>query len=200
MTMTAINSTSLEKTTYQNKITQKPDTFRLQDVIEDEDKVVTSAKEPTTTNETEDTKVNPDDKKISKALKERNEKLAQERMNDLNRQNIGLAFSFDKDTDNTIVKVTDLNTEKLVRQIPSEEFLELSKRLNEYQQNNQVTAQSKEKFAKGLFLDDIVYSHKLSFLGELCSHIFNFFFSLSLKSVIISFYLALMKKCGIGDT
>lgn len=156
MTMTAINSTSLEKTTYQNKITQKPDTFRLQDVIEDEDKVVTSAKEPTTTNETEDAKVNPDDKKISKALKERNEKLAQERMNDLNRQNIGLAFSFDKDTDNTIVKVTDLNTEKLVRQIPSEEFLELSKRLNEYQQNNQVTAQSKEKFAKGLFLDDIV--------------------------------------------
>ena len=77
-------------------------------------------------------------------------------MNDLNRQNIGLAFSFDKDTDNTIVKVTDLNTKKLVRQIPSEEFLELSKRLNEYQQNNQVTAQSKEKFAKGLFLDDIV--------------------------------------------
>ena len=67
-----------------------------------------------------------------------------------------MAFSFDKDTDNTIVKVTDLNTEKLVRQIPSEEFLELSKRLNEYQQNNQVTAQSKEKFAKGLFLDDIV--------------------------------------------
>ena len=156
MTMTAINSTSLEKATYQNKITQKPDTFRLQDVIEDEDKVVTSAKEPTTTNETEDTKVNPDDKKISKALQERNEKLAQERMNDLNRQNIGLAFSFDKDTDNTIVKVTDLNTEKLVRQIPSEEFLELSKRLNEYQQNNQLTAQSKEKFAKGLFLDDIV--------------------------------------------
>ncbi len=161
MTMTAINSTSLEKTTYQNKITQKPDTFRLQDVIEDEDKVVTSAKEPTTTNETdtnetEESKVNPDEKKISKALQERNEKLAQERMNDLNRQNIGLAFSFDKDTDNTIVKVTDLNTEKLVRQIPSEEFLELSKRLNEYQQNNQVTAQSKEKFAKGLFLDDIV--------------------------------------------
>ena len=101
MTMTAINSTSLEKTTYQNKITQKPDTFRLQDVIEDEDKVVTSAKEPTTTNETEDTKVNPDDKKISKALQERNEKLAQERMNDLNRQNIGLAFSFDKDTESS---------------------------------------------------------------------------------------------------
>ena len=96
------------------------------------------------------------EKELSKALQERNEKIAQERMNDLNRQNIGLAFSFDKETDNTIVKVTDLNTEKLVRQIPSEEFIELSKRLSEFKENNAASGDSKEKFAKGLFLDDLI--------------------------------------------
>ena len=67
-----------------------------------------------------------EEKKLSKYMQEHNEKVIQERKNDLNRQNIGLAFSIDKDTENTVVKVTDLNTEKLVRQIPSEDFLKLA--------------------------------------------------------------------------
>lgn len=72
-------------------------------------------------------------------MQEHNEKVIQERKNDLNRQNIGLAFSIDKDTENTVVKVTDLNTEKLVRQIPSEDFLKLAERLKDMRDNTSVS-------------------------------------------------------------
>jgi flagellar protein FlaG len=40
-----------------------------------------------------------------------------------------LQFSVDKDTHSTVVKVIDSETNKLIRQIPSEELLSISKRL-----------------------------------------------------------------------
>jgi flagellar protein FlaG len=40
-----------------------------------------------------------------------------------------LQFSVDKDTQSTVVKVIDSETNKLIRQIPSEELLSISKRL-----------------------------------------------------------------------
>ena len=96
-----------------------------------------------------------EDKKISKALQERNEKMAQERMYALNQQNIGLSFSFD-DSDNTLVKVTDLNTKKLVRQIPSEEFLEFAEKLDKMIEDNQSSLSLDKDEIKGLLLDDKV--------------------------------------------
>lgn len=96
-----------------------------------------------------------DDKKISKALQERNEKMAQERMYALNQQNIGLSFSFDE-SDNTLVKVTDLNTKKLVRQIPSEEFLEFAEKLDKMIEDNQSSLSLDKDEIKGLLLDDKV--------------------------------------------
>ncbi|MGN1281139.1 MAG: flagellar protein FlaG [Succinivibrio sp.] len=92
------------------------------------------------------------EKELSEYLQERNEKLAQERMNALNRQNIGLAFSIDKETDDTVVKVTDRNTEKLVRQIPSEEFIELSERMRDLRERTGITDKDSEH--KGLLFDE----------------------------------------------
>ena len=93
-----------------------------------------------------------EEKKLSKYMQEHNEKVIQERKNDLNRQNIGLAFSIDKDTENTVVKVTDLNTEKLVRQIPSEDFLKLAERLKDMRDNTAVSKKDAE--TKGILFDE----------------------------------------------
>ena len=93
-----------------------------------------------------------EEKKLSKYMQEHNEKVIQERKNDLNRQNIGLAFSIDKDTENTVVKVTDLNTEKLVRQIPSEDFLKLAERLMDMRDNTSVSKKDTE--TKGILFDE----------------------------------------------
>lgn len=93
-----------------------------------------------------------EEKKLSKYMQEHNEKVAQERKNDLNRQNIGLAFSIDKNTEDTVVKVTDLNTEKLVRQIPSEDFLKLAERLKDMRDNTAVSKKDSE--TKGILFDE----------------------------------------------
>ena len=93
-----------------------------------------------------------EEKKLSKYMQEHNEKVIQERKNDLNRQNFGLAFSIDKDTENTVVKVTDLNTEKLVRQIPSEDFLKLAERLKDMRDNTSVSKKDTE--TKGILFDE----------------------------------------------
>ncbi|MGN0901830.1 MAG: flagellar protein FlaG [Succinivibrio sp.] len=93
------------------------------------------------------------EKEVSKAVQERNEKLAQERMQALNRQYIGLNFSIDEKTEDTIVKVTDMNTKKLVRQIPSEEFLKLSEKLEKLQDMN-ISNDEKNSLGRGLIFDE----------------------------------------------
>lgn len=111
-------------------------------------------------------------------MQEHNEKVIQERKNDLNRQNIGLAFSIDKDTENTVVKVTDLNTEKLVRQIPSEDFLKLAERLKDMRDNTSVSKKDTE--TKGILFDEksIALPHTASkkrpdpfFVTFLCNYV-----------------------------
>jgi flagellar protein FlaG len=44
-----------------------------------------------------------------------------------------LAFSIDEDTERTVVRVTDANTGDLIRQIPTEEALAISKSLDKLQ-------------------------------------------------------------------
>jgi len=48
-------------------------------------------------------------------------------------QNIrrGLEFTIDEESDRTVITVYDLESEEVIRQIPSEEFLALSRRFNE---------------------------------------------------------------------
>lgn len=44
-------------------------------------------------------------------------------------------FSIDQDLKETVVKVIDTDTKKVIRQIPSEDMLALAKRINELQKN-----------------------------------------------------------------
>ena len=44
-----------------------------------------------------------------------------------------LRFSVDRDTGRTVVKVTDANTQEVIRQIPAEEVLKLAKELDRMQ-------------------------------------------------------------------
>lgn len=94
------------------------------------------------------------DKKVSKAVQEINEKRIKERTEALNRQYIGLNFSIDKETESTVVKVTDMNTKKLVRQIPSEEFLKMSERLDDLQAKTGLSQDDKKSMAKGIIFDE----------------------------------------------
>lgn len=75
-------------------------------------------------------------------------------MEALNRQYIGLNFSIDKETESTVVKVTDMNTKKLVRQIPSEEFLKMSERLDDLQAKTGLSQDDKKSIAKGIIFDE----------------------------------------------
>jgi flagellar protein FlaG len=45
--------------------------------------------------------------------------------------NTSLSFSVDQNTKQTVVKVTDVNTKEVIRQIPSEEMLRVSQRIAE---------------------------------------------------------------------
>ena len=117
-----------------------------------------------------------EDKDISKALQERNEELAQERMYALNQQNIGLSFSFD-DSDNTLVKVTDMNTKKLVRQIPSEEFLEFAEKLDKMLEENQKSMTLNKEEIKGLLLDDKAQFILSSLSTDRTAIIWRFYFA-----------------------
>ena len=109
---------------------------------------------------TEDVEKNKDteqvdsEKQVSRAVQEINEKRIKERMEALNRQYIGLNFSIDKETESTVVKVSDMNTKKLVRQIPSEEFLKMSERLDDLQAKTGLSQDDKKSIAKGIIFDE----------------------------------------------
>lgn len=45
--------------------------------------------------------------------------------------NTRLSFSIDKETHRTVVKVMDADTQKVIRQIPAEEVMRVSQRINE---------------------------------------------------------------------
>jgi flagellar protein FlaG len=48
-----------------------------------------------------------------------------------NASNVELSFSVDQSSEQIVVKVTDANTGKVIRQIPSEEMLRLSRNIKE---------------------------------------------------------------------
>jgi flagellar protein FlaG len=52
---------------------------------------------------------------------------------ELNVSKVGVEFSVDKEADRTIVKVVDTQTKDVIRQIPNEEVLEISKSLEKIQ-------------------------------------------------------------------
>ncbi|MFK5892966.1 MAG: flagellar protein FlaG [Pseudomonadota bacterium] len=48
-----------------------------------------------------------------------------------------LQFSVDKDLDKIVINVTDKQTEEIIRQIPSEDFLELARNLQDMMENRE---------------------------------------------------------------
>ena len=55
------------------------------------------------------------------------------RTSNFNSSNFSVDFSIDKDLHQTVVKVIDNDTKKVIRQIPSEDVLALSKRIQALQ-------------------------------------------------------------------
>lgn len=64
----------------------------------------------------------PSMEQVTQALKSINEALREQSQN--------LEFSVDSDSDRTIVKVVDLTTQEVIRQMPSKEALEIAKALD----------------------------------------------------------------------
>lgn len=73
-----------------------------------------------------------------------------EKLSELTR-GFGLSFSVEKDLNRTIVKITDKKTDEVIRQIPSEEFVELAKRICETRSEMQGVS---SEDLKGIFLDN----------------------------------------------
>jgi flagellar protein FlaG len=73
----------------------------------------------------EQPKAAPDPAQVTQALKSINKAM----------QNLsqGLEFTLDQDTHRTIIKVVDRDTRELIRQIPTEEVLEIAKALDHAQ-------------------------------------------------------------------
>ena len=101
--------------------------------------------------------------KREEEIEEETRARTREAISKLNKQNIGLSFSVDKDVNRTVVSVTDRNTDEMVRQIPSEEFLKLVKRMEELSAEpkssasemvDQGKSQDFNDRLKGLLLDD----------------------------------------------
>ncbi len=77
-----------------------------------------------------------------------------EHVEQLNMANIGLSFSVDADLDRTVISVMDRNTDDLVRQIPSDEFLAMAKNLREFTEADTASASgTTASEMKGALLD-----------------------------------------------
>ena len=75
-----------------------------------------------------------------------------ELVGELNLTNVGLSFSVDEDTDRDLINVRDRDTDDLIRQIPSEEFLRVVKSIKNFKENAEGGAE--RSTLKGMILND----------------------------------------------
>ena len=99
-----------------------------------------------------------DDRKEREEANSASLKKAKELIDKLSLKELGLSFSVDKDFNNrTLISVTDKNTEDVVRQIPSEEFVRISKAMSDLQESfAPKNEKEKEAMIKGLLVDNLV--------------------------------------------
>jgi len=76
------------------------------------------------------------EEKAQEKVPEAKSRVSQEQLNELQDKmqkihNIGISFSVHETTGKTIAKIIDKETDKVIREIPSEKLLELSDKLNE---------------------------------------------------------------------
>ena len=74
---------------------------------------------------------------------------AREYINSIDLKDYGLSFSVEKDLDKTLISVTDRTNDKVIRQIPSEEFVQMARNIREFTAaDDQVTTDSRGSIAK----------------------------------------------------
>ena len=71
---------------------------------------------------------------------------------ELNLTNVGLSFSVDEETDHDLINVRDRDTDDLIRQIPSEEFLRVVKSIKNFKENAESGVD--RNTLKGMILSD----------------------------------------------
>ena len=92
-----------------------------------------------------ETKAQPDTQQ-QKQLKDDEVKKQAQKLQELSQlKGWSVNFSVDQDLKETVVKVIDTDTKKVIRQIPSEDMLALSKRINELQKNEKLSQQCQPK-------------------------------------------------------
>lgn len=134
------------------------------DLKADAVKVKKSETVPSLKDEAEDLaqRTNEKQEKLSEKELEEQKQKAKELSAKLNAQNIGLSFSVDDATSDTVINVTNRSTDDLVRQIPSEDMLRFQKILSDFedktkgQVGDELSKQKSKDMLKGLILDDLV--------------------------------------------
>lgn len=74
----------------------------------------------------------------------------------LDKMGQSITFGIDQDTDATIVKVVDKNTDELIRQLPSEDSLKLMKNIQEYLERAQQTGGLSKEGLTGSLFNEII--------------------------------------------
>ena len=91
-------------------------------VVEDQRTIVHFKKDP---NEIKESEAVPETREVESAVEQMNEFVQSIQRN--------LSFSIDRDTGHDVVTVLDSQTEEVIRQYPSDEFLKISKALGDIQ-------------------------------------------------------------------
>lgn len=134
------------------------------DLKADAVKVKKSETVPSLKDEAEDLaqRTNEKQEKLSEKELEEQKQKAKELSAKLNAQNIGLSFSVDDATSDTVINVTNRSTDDLVRQIPSEDMLRFQKIISDFEDKtkgqvvDELSKQKSNDMLKGLILDDLV--------------------------------------------
>ena len=118
--------------------------------VSDVTSVVQAQEEKATTDEPQSqiVDVDADEGEVQAADPETTRELVAE----LNLTNVGLSFSVDEETDRDLINVRDRNTDDLIRQIPSEEFLRVVKSIKNFKENAESGVD--RNTLKGMILSD----------------------------------------------
>lgn len=117
--------------------------------VTDVTSVVQAQEEKATTDEPQSQIVDVDTNDVDQEV---DSETVRELVGELNLTNVGLSFSVDEDTDRDLINVRDRDTDDLIRQIPSEEFLRVVKSIKNFKENAESGAD--RNTLKGMILND----------------------------------------------
>ncbi len=109
------------------------------------------AEEAKETAKVEDEDALKESKKEQAAKAEEMRENQQALIDELNLKKLGLQFSVDKESDTSLINVTDVETKDLIRQIPSEDFMKLKESLGSLEP--QIKGDEEDPAKKGQLLN-----------------------------------------------